>query len=147
MLKLMGKGSVIVDISNDDNGPSSPSMRPPMRIPAILREGVVHYCVSNIPGAIANSTSIAYAASVIPHFRAILNHGVAGACVRDGFPPPGPSPPTGATSPHEETSALQGRPWVRRRDILGIADRQLDPAPPATVTRSDNYLPLEQVKL
>ena len=30
---------------------------------------------------------------------------------------------------HEETSALPGRPWVRPEDILGIADRQLDPAP------------------
>ena len=107
---------------------------------------MVHYCVSNIPGAIANSTSIAYAASVIPHFRAILNHGVAEACVRDGFLRRALTAYRGYLT-HEETSALQGRHWVRPEDILGIADRQLDPAPPATVPRSDNYLPLEQVKL
>lgn len=116
MLKLMGKGSVIVDISNDDNG------------------------------AVANSTSIAYAASVIPHFRAILNKGVAAACVQDGFLRRSLTAYQGYLT-HEETSALQNRPWVRPEDILGIADQKLDPAPPATVTRSDNFLPLEQVKL
>ena len=40
---------------------------------------------------------------------------------------------------HEETSALQNKPWIRPEDVLGIADRRLDPAPPATVTRSDNF--------
>lgn len=146
MLKLMGKGSVIVDISNDDNGAIESFHETTHENPRYIEEGVVHYCVSNIPGAIANSTSIAYAASVIPHFRAILNHGVAGACVRDGFLRRALTAYRGYLT-HEETSALQGRPWVRPEDILGIADRQLDPAPPATVTRSDNYLPLEQVKL
>ena len=40
---------------------------------------------------------------------------------------------------HEETSALQNKPWIRPEDVLGIADRNLDPAPPATVTRSSNF--------
>ena len=111
-----------------------------------IEEGIVHYCVSNIPGAIANSTSIAYAASVISHFRSILNNGVAEACVRDGFLRRSLTAYKGYLT-HEETSALQNRPWVRPEDILDIADRQLDPAPPATVTRSANLLPLDQVKL
>lgn len=38
MLKLMEKGSVIVDISNDEQGASNPSMRPRMRIPATSRK-------------------------------------------------------------------------------------------------------------
>ena len=38
-----------------------------------------------------------------------------------------------------ETSGIQERPWIRPEEILGIADRELDPAPPATTTRSDNY--------
>lgn len=146
MVRSMEKGSVIVDISNDDNGAIESFHETTHENPRYIEEGVVHYCVSNIPGAIANSTSIAYAASVIPHFRAILNHGVAEACVRDGFLRRALTAYRGYLT-HEETSALQGRPWVRPEDILGIADRQLDPAPPATVTRSDNFLPLEQVKL
>ena len=146
MLKLMEKGSVIVDISNDDDGAIESFHETTHENPRYIEEGVVHYCVSNIPGAIANSTSIAYAASVIPHFRAILNSGVAEACVRDGFLRRSLTAYKGYLT-HEETSALQNRPWVRPEDILGIADRRLDPAPAATVTRSDNFLPLEQVKL
>ena len=146
MLNLMEKGSVIVDISNDDDGAIESFHETTHENPRYVEEGVVHYCVSNIPGAIANSTSIAYAASVIPHFRSILNNGVAEACVRDGFLRRALTAYKGYLT-HEESSALQNRPWVRPEDILGIADRQLDPAPPATVTRSANKLPLDQVKL
>ena len=146
MLGLMEKGSVIVDISNDDDGAIESFHETTHENPRYIEEGVVHYCVSNIPGAIANSTSIAYAASVIPHFRSILNNGIAEACARDGFLRRALTAYKGYLT-HEETSALQNRPWVRPEDILGIADRQLDQAPPATVTRSDNKLPLEQVKL
>ena len=106
-----------------------------------MEEWVVHYCVSNIPGAIANSTSVAYAASVLPHFRSILNLGVAEACARDGFLRRSLTAYQGYLT-HDETSALQNRPWIRPEDILGISDRALDPAPPATVSRSDNFIKL-----
>ena len=55
-----------MDISNDDNGAIESFHETTHENPRYIEEGVVHYCVSNIPGAIANSTSIAYAASVIP---------------------------------------------------------------------------------
>lgn len=141
MLKLMGKGSVIVDISNDDQGAIESFHETTHENPRYIEEGVVHYCVSNIPGAIANSTSVAYAASVLPHFRSILNNGVAQACAKDGFLRRSLTTYKGYLT-HEETSALQNRPWIRPEDILGIADQKLDPAPPATVTRSENYIKL-----
>lgn len=111
MVRSMEPGSVLVDISNDEQG------------------------------AIANSTSVAYAASVLPHFRSILNNGVAQACAKDGFLRRSLTTYKGYLT-HEETSALQNRPWIRPEDILGIADQKLDPAPPATVTRSDNFISL-----
>ena len=40
---------------------------------------------------------------------------------------------------HEETSAVQNIPWLRPRDALGIVGEKLDPAPPATPTRSRNF--------
>lgn len=139
MLKLMEKGSVIVDISNDENGAIESFHETTHENPRYIEEGIVHYCVSNIPGAIANSTSVAYAASVLPHFRSILNNGVAAACAKDGFLRRSLTTYKGYLT-HEETSALQNRPWIRPEDILGIADQKLDPAPPATVTRSENYI-------
>ena len=87
------------------------------------------------------STSIAYAASVLPHFRSIMTNGVAEACARDGFLRRSLTAYKGYLT-HEETSGIQGRPWVRPEDILGIADRNLDPAPPATSTKSDNFIKL-----
>lgn len=141
MLKLMEKGSVIVDISNDEQGAIESFHETTHENPRYIEEGVVHYCVGNIPGAIANSTSVAYAASVLPHFRSILNNGVEKACAMDGFLRRSLTAYRGYLT-HEETSALQNRPWVRPEDILGIAGEELDPASPATVTRSDNFLTL-----
>jgi len=143
MVRTMGKGSVIVDISNDV-GVIETFRETTHDEPCYIEEGVVHYCVSNIPGAIANSTSVAYAASVLPHFRNILNLGVAEACVRDGFLRRSLTAYKGYLT-HEETSALQGRPWIRPEDILGIAGRNLDMAPPATVSRSENFISAEEV--
>lgn len=141
MIRTMEPGSVLVDISNDDQGAIETFHETTHENPRYVEEGVVHYCVSNIPGAIANSTSVAYAASVLPHFRSILNNGVAAACAKDGFLRRSLTTYKGYLT-HEETSALQNRPWIRPEDILGIADGYLDPAPPATVTRSDNFIKL-----
>ncbi len=141
MIRTMEPGSVLVDISNDEQGAIETFHETTHENPRYVEEGVVHYCVSNIPGAIANSTSVAYAASVLPHFRSILNNGVAKACEKDGFLRRSLTVYKGYLT-HEETSALQNRPWIRPEDILGIADKNLDPAPPATVTRSENYIKL-----
>lgn len=139
MVRSMEPGSVLVDISNDEQGAIETFHETTHENPRYVEEGVVHYCVSNIPGAIANSTSVAYAASVLPHFRSILNNGVPQACAKDGFLRRSLTTYKGYLT-HEETSALQNRPWIRPEDILGIADQKLDPAPPATVTRSDNFI-------
>ena len=141
MVRSMEKGSVIVDISND-YGCIETFHETTHANPRYIEEGVVHYCVSNIPGAIAQSTSIAYAASVLPHFRSIAKNGLAEACVRDGFLRRSLTAYKGYLT-HEETSALQNIPWVRPEDILGIADKKLDPAPHATTTVSTNFLKLD----
>lgn len=137
MVQSMHKGSVIVDISNDYG--VIETFHPTTHAdPMYIEEGVVHYCVDNIPGAIAGSTSVAYAASVLPHFRSIARNGVAEACARDGFLRRGLTAYKGYLT-HEESSCIQDRPWVRPEVILDIADRKLDPAPPATRSRSEQY--------
>ena len=78
------------------------------------------------------------AAEALAMLLNILNNGLTEACVRDGFIRRSLTCYKGYLT-HEETSGIQGRPWVRPEDILGIADRKLDPAPPATTTRSDNF--------
>ena len=137
MVASMRRGSVIVDISND-YGCIETFHETTHENPTYIEEGVVHYCVSNIPGAIAGSTSVSYAASVLPHFRNIIRNGVAGACARDGFLRRSMTAYLGYLT-HEETSGIQDRPWIPPEKILKIEDQPLDPAPKTTVTRSENY--------
>lgn len=138
MLKLMEPGSVLVDISNDDPGAIESSHETHHDNPRYVVNGVVHYCVSNIPGAVAHSTSVAYAAEMLPAILSILNDGVVEACVKDGFIRRSLTAYKGYLT-HEETSGIQNRPWIRPEDILGISDRNLDYAPPATTTKSTNF--------
>jgi alanine dehydrogenase len=71
----------------------------------------------------------------------LLDDGVVETCVRDGYWRRSLTAYKGFLT-HEETSGIQGRPWVRPEELLGIADRpDLDYAPPATTTRSDNFYP------
>jgi alanine dehydrogenase len=144
MLKLMEPGSVLVDISNDNPGAIESSHETHHDNPRYVVNGVVHYCVSNIPGAVAHSTSVAYAAEMLPAILSILNDGVVEACVKDGFLRRSLTAYKGYLT-HEETSGIQNKPWVRPEDILGIADRKLDYAPPATSTRSNYFY--EKVEL
>ena len=138
MLKLMEPGSVIVDISNDNPGAIESSRETDTKNPRYVVNGVVHFCVSNIPSAVANSASVAYAADILPLILSILNDGVKESCVKSGFYRRSLTAFRGYLT-HEETSAIQNRPWVRPEDILGIADRRLDPAPAATNTKSNNF--------
>lgn len=138
MLKLMEPGSVLVDISNDDPGAIESSHETHHNNPRYVVNGVVHYCVSNIPGAVANSTSVAYASEMLPMILSILNNGVEACCINDGYYRRSLTAYKGYLT-HEETSAIQDREWIRPEDILGIANKKLDPAPPATVTRSNKF--------
>ncbi len=139
MLNLMEEGSVLVDISNDKDGAIESFRETTHENPTYVENGVIHYCVSNIPGAIANSTSIAYAGAMLPHLLSILDKGVKEACVENGFLRRSLTTYKGYLT-HEETSALQNRAWIRPEEILKITDRKLDPAPDATESKSDNFI-------
>lgn len=143
MLKLMEPGSVLVDISNDNPGAIESSHETHHDNPRYVVNGVVHYCVSNIPGAVAQSASVAYAAVMLPMILSILNDGVKGCCIKNGFYRRSLTAYKGFLT-HEETSAVQNRPWIRPEMILRITNETLDPAPCATTTRSSNFYPSEQ---
>ena len=141
MLRTMEPGSVLVDISNDDPGAIESSHETHHDNPRYVDSGVVHYCVSNIPGAVAHDTSVALASETLPMLLNILNNGLAEACVSDGYIRRSLTTYKGYLT-HEETSGIQGRPWIRPEDILGIADRKLDYAPAPTTTKSTNFVKL-----
>lgn len=139
MLKLMEKGSVIVDVSNDNPGAIESSHETDQENPRYTVNGVVHYCVSNIPSAVANSASVAYGAAILPMIQSLLSKGVKESCICDGYFRRSLVAYKGHLT-HEETSALQQRPWIRPEDALGISDLPIDHAPAASSTRSKNFL-------
>ncbi len=141
MIKTMKPRSVIVDISND-YGVIETFKETTHENPRYVEEGVVHYCVSNIPGAMANTTSTSYAACLLPHFLNIMDNGVKAACSKDGYLRRSLTVYKGHLT-HEETSAIQSIPWIRPEDILEIDYSSMDAAPPATSTRSNLF---EQLK-
>ena len=137
MVASMEKGSVIVDISCD-YGVIETYRETTLENPTYIEEGVVHYCVSNIPSLISQTTSIAYAASLEKHIRSILNNGVKGACIKDGYLRRGMVTYKGYLT-HEETSQIQDRPWIQPEKILNIEDVEYDKAPKNTSAISKNY--------
>ena len=145
MVASMEEGSVIVDISND-YGVIETFRETTHEDPTYVEEGVVHYCVSNIPSAIAKTTSIAYAASVFNNIRNILNYGVAEACVKDGYLRRGMVTYKGYLT-HEETSQIQNRPWIQPEKIMNIDNRKLDSAPKNTVATSDYYYDTDAINV
>jgi alanine dehydrogenase len=57
---------------------------PHCRAPAdYVEEGVVHYCVANIPGAVARTSTLALTSATLPYLVRVATHGVAGAVSRD----------------------------------------------------------------
>ena len=138
-LKLMEKGSVLVDISQDEPGAIESSHSTTQDDPRYIVNGVVHFCVDNIPGAIAQSTSVALAAETLPYYRTILKDGLVEGLAKMPFVRRSLTAYRGILT-HEETSAIQGRPWMTPEEALGIADRSLRMAPPCTTTRSTNFI-------
>lgn len=78
-LPLMKKGSVIVDVAIDQGGSTEMSRPTTHADPTFIEEGVVMYCVANMPGAVPQTSTIALNNATTPYGRAIAELGVAGA--------------------------------------------------------------------
>lgn len=75
MVKKMKKGSVMVDISIDQGGCFETSKPTSHSNPTYNLDGVVHYCVTNMPGAVARTSTQALENSTLPFSLALANKG------------------------------------------------------------------------
>ena len=75
MLKLMKKGSVIVDVAVDQGGCVETCHPTTHNNPTYIIEGVVHYCVANMPGAVARTSTYALCNASLPYAVALANKG------------------------------------------------------------------------
>ena len=72
----MRKGSVLVDVAIDQGGCAETSRPTTHDDPIYIVDGVVHYCVTNMPGAVARSSTIALTSVTLQYGMAIARSGV-----------------------------------------------------------------------
>ncbi len=75
-LKKMKDGSVIVDVAVDQGGCIETCHPTTHSNPTYVVEGVLHYCVANMPGAVARTSTFALTNATLPYLRALARGGV-----------------------------------------------------------------------
>lgn len=75
MLKLMKKGSVLVDVAIDQGGCFETSKATTHKDPIYTIDGIIHYCVGNMPGAVAKTSTLALTNATLPYAVEIANKG------------------------------------------------------------------------
>ena len=75
MVRRMRPGSVIVDIAIDQGGSCETSRPTTHAQPTYVEEGVVHYCVTNMPGAVARTSTLALGNATLPFVLALAGKG------------------------------------------------------------------------
>ncbi|MCC2624874.1 MAG: ald [Burkholderiales bacterium] len=75
MLKTMRPGSVLVDVSIDQGGCFETSMPTTHQDPTYVIDGVVHYCVANMPGAVAKTATLALTNATLPFVVELASKG------------------------------------------------------------------------
>lgn len=83
MLKLMRPGSVIVDVAIDQGGCFETSRPTTHSEPTYVVDGVVHYAVANIPGAVPRTSTLALTNATLPYAIRLANKGWRQACRED----------------------------------------------------------------
>ena len=83
LLRRMRPGSVLVDISIDQGGIAETSRPTSHSAPIYVEEGVIHYCVPNMPSAVARTATIALTQATIPYVVKLADRGVKAALTED----------------------------------------------------------------
>lgn len=84
MIGSMRKGSVVIDVSIDQGGCIETSRMTTHSDPTFVEEGVVHYCVGNMPGAVPHTSTYALTNAALPFVERIVDEGLETAATTDG---------------------------------------------------------------
>jgi alanine dehydrogenase len=80
MLNLLKPGSLLVDIAIDQGGCAESSRPTTHDDPVYTENGIIHYCVANMPGAYARTATQALTNVTTPYVEALADLGLDGAC-------------------------------------------------------------------
>jgi alanine dehydrogenase len=76
MLGTMKKGSVIVDVSVDQGGCCETTRPTTHADPVFEVDGIIHYCVANMPGAYPRTSTLALTNVTLPYIKTVVNRGI-----------------------------------------------------------------------
>jgi len=112
MLSLMQKGAVIVDVAIDQGGCAETSRPTFHSDPVYEVDGILHYCVANMPGAVPRTSTFALTNATLPYALAMANKGFAVAAKEDIPLSRGVTTYQGALT-NRLVAEAQGREWSK----------------------------------
>lgn len=121
MLALMRPGSVLVDVAIDQGGCFETSHATTHDDPVFEVDGIVHYCVANMPGAVPVTATKSLTNVTLPYVEAIADKGVAGAIAADPALAKGVNV-IGGKITYEAVAQAHGLPYTPLADALDTAD-------------------------
>ncbi len=119
-LKLMKPGAVLVDVAIDQGGCFETSHATTHRDPTFEVDGIIHYCVANMPGAVPITSTYALTNATLPYVLALADHGVAEAARRDPGLRLGVNVARGKVT-HPAVAEGVGAEYIPAEEVLGIA--------------------------
>ena len=117
MVKAMKKGAVIVDVAIDQGGCVETAHPTSHSNPSFVEEGVVHYCVTNMPGAVPHTSTLALTNSTFPYLLRLANLGPREALKRDPGLAEGLNTWLGVLA-HRGVAEGQGKEWTPAASLI-----------------------------
>jgi alanine dehydrogenase len=120
-LRLMKPAAVLVDVSIDQGGCFETSRPTTHSHPTFEVDGVIHYCVANMPGAVPVTSTYALTNATLPYVLALADHGVRGATLRDPGLRLGVNVAGGQIT-NAAVAASHGLPLTPLEEVLGAGE-------------------------
>lgn len=117
MVAKMKKGAVIVDVAIDQGGCVETARPTTHSDPSFLVNGVVHYCVTNMPAAVPYTSTHALTNATFPYVFKLAQNGAFNAILQDEGIRDGVNTWDGVLT-CEPVASSQGKPWTPVRDLL-----------------------------
>ena len=118
MVAQMKKGAVIVDVAIDQGGCVETARPTSHSNPSYLVDGVVHYCVTNMPGAVPNTSTLALTNATFQYLLRMANFGVRDALRQDAGLAEGLNTWMGKLT-CRGVGESQQRPWTAAASVIG----------------------------
>jgi alanine dehydrogenase len=110
MIATMKRGSVVVDVAIDQGGCFETSHATTHTEPTYFVDGVLHYCVSNMPAAVPHTSTFALTNATFPYLLELANRGLESACEHHSAIREGVNTYNGYVT-HSGVAESQGRQW------------------------------------